>query len=163
MLNLILPLISKHKYLVAIIGAAALLFAIWLGYRHYTNMIETINVLRADNAQLTTAVDLQDETIKAQQGVIGDWKDSHQELVGRMDQLYTLADKAATETRRLNDIFSKHDLGRLAARKPGLIERSINNGTADVLRMLECASGTQSDDCPTDGGTPTRKASAAQP
>jgi len=34
-------------------------------------------------------------------------------------------------------IFRKHDLTKLARRKPGLIEPRINNGTAQVFRQVE--------------------------
>ena len=34
-------------------------------------------------------------------------------------------------------VFRKHDLTKLARRKPGLIEPRINNGTAQVFRQVE--------------------------
>ena len=34
-------------------------------------------------------------------------------------------------------IFKDHNLTRLARAKPGLIERRINNGTAEVFRQVE--------------------------
>ena len=37
---------------------------------------------------------------------------------------------------RVAEIFSKHDLDKLAAAKPGLIETRINNGTEAVLDEL---------------------------
>jgi hypothetical protein len=40
----------------------------------------------------------------------------------------------------LRNTFIKHDLSRLAARKPGLIERRINSGTIRVFNKLERAS-----------------------
>ena len=41
------------------------------------------------------------------------------------------------EMQRYLDIFARHDLARLAAAKPGLIETRINKGTSDVFRTIE--------------------------
>jgi uncharacterized protein HemX len=41
------------------------------------------------------------------------------------------------EMQRYLDIFARHDLARLAAAKPGLIETRINRGTSDVFRTIE--------------------------
>ena len=51
-----------------------------------------------------------------------------------------LADRLiATEAERiaLEKLFSRHDLDRLARRKPGLIERRINAGTQEVWNEFE--------------------------
>jgi len=41
------------------------------------------------------------------------------------------------EMSRYLDIFKRHDLTRLAAAKPGLIQPRINNGTKDVFDSIE--------------------------
>ena len=41
------------------------------------------------------------------------------------------------EAQRYLAIFARHDLSRLAAAKPGLIETRINKGTKDVFRTIE--------------------------
>ena len=41
------------------------------------------------------------------------------------------------ETGALAVLLSKHDLGNLAVRKPGLIENRVNKGTAEVMRKME--------------------------
>ena len=41
------------------------------------------------------------------------------------------------EMQRYLDIFARHDMARLAAAKPGLIETRINKGTSDVFRTIE--------------------------
>ena len=44
------------------------------------------------------------------------------------------------EMNRYLDIFKRHDLSKLAAAKPGLIEPRVNNGTKDVFNSIEEAS-----------------------
>ena len=44
------------------------------------------------------------------------------------------------EMNRYLDIFKRHDLTKLAAAKPGLIEPRVNNGTKDVFNSIEEAS-----------------------
>tara|TARA_R110000822_G_scaffold14082_16_gene49716 strand:+ start:18 stop:464 length:447 start_codon:yes stop_codon:yes gene_type:complete len=43
----------------------------------------------------------------------------------------------AKERDEYMSVFRKHDLTKLARRKPGLIEPRINNGTAQVFRQVE--------------------------
>ena len=44
------------------------------------------------------------------------------------------------EMSRYLDIFKRHNLSKLAAAKPGLIETRVNNGTKDVLDSIEADS-----------------------
>jgi hypothetical protein len=41
------------------------------------------------------------------------------------------------EAQRYLAIFARHNLSKLAAAKPGLIETRINKGTSDVFRTIE--------------------------
>jgi hypothetical protein len=42
-----------------------------------------------------------------------------------------------SEMNRYLGIFKRHNLGKLAAAKPGLIEPRINKGTKDVFDQIE--------------------------
>ena len=44
------------------------------------------------------------------------------------------------EMSRYLDIFERHNLSKLAAAKPGLIETRVNNGTKDVFDSIEADS-----------------------
>ena len=44
------------------------------------------------------------------------------------------------EMNRYLDIFKRHNLSKLAAAKPGLIETRVNNGTKEVFDAIEDAS-----------------------
>ena len=41
------------------------------------------------------------------------------------------------EMNRYLDIFKRHNLSKLAAAKPGLIEKRVNNGTKEVFEGIE--------------------------
>lgn len=41
------------------------------------------------------------------------------------------------EMNRYLDIFKRHNLSKLAAAKPGLIEKRVNNGTKEVFDSIE--------------------------
>lgn len=64
-----------------------------------------------------------------------------QESVARQQQtLARLAEESVEirqEQQEVIDIFAEHDLQRLAEAKPNLIERRVNNGTAEVFAELE--------------------------
>ena len=56
------------------------------------------------------------------------------------EALNTMSTKNAeieAEAQRYLSIFARHNLSKLAAAKPGLIETRINKGTLDVFRTIE--------------------------
>lgn len=135
---------------IGIYGAiiSAIVTVSYLGYRHYNNLLETISVLEKNNARLEVSVQLQQDTIDTQQQAIANWESAQTALISAVHELARVNEQATAETRRLTDVFTGHDLNALALRRPGLIERRVDRGTADVLRMLECASGAERQDCP---------------
>jgi hypothetical protein len=61
------------------------------------------------------------------------------QIAAQTEALGSLAEEQKVireQSLRVADIFSKHDLDRLASAKPGLIERRINDGTEAVLDEL---------------------------
>ena len=53
-------------------------------------------------------------------------------------ELLTIANNQATEKiDELREKFARHDLDMLSLRKPGLIEKVVNRGTAAVFKELE--------------------------
>lgn len=154
--------LGNWKLIVAGLAALTIVTIIGLGYRHYVGLTETITTLGANNAKLDVAIGIQQGTIIAQKSSISEWKKAQEDLLLRIDELQEVSKAATAETRRLNGIFSKHNLTALARRKPGLIERRINTGTDAAQRMLECTSGAGGDDCadghrPPTGASPTTK------
>ena len=82
--------------------------------------------LRENNAQLNVAVETQEETISTLQE---DFATQGQELT----ELTKRSQEAQREMNRYLDIFRRHNLTKLAAAKPGLIETRANKATKAML------------------------------
>jgi chromosome segregation ATPase len=83
-----------------------------------------------DNQQrLENAIATQNEQIKK---ALAEQKASQERI-----QSLTLANNKASErVEELRNKFAKHDLNMLSIRKPGLVERVVNKGTAKVFADL---------------------------
>ena len=109
------------------------------GYFYYTDTQNTIAQLRTNNAQLKVAVETNEKTIEGME--------QQAEISAELSQ--ALAEKlqvSEASRNRLIEVFGKHDLTRLALRKPGLIESRINNGTKKAFDGIESVSGSATDD-----------------
>ena len=103
--------------------------------------------LRENNAQLNVAVETQEETISTLQE---DFATQGQELT----ELTKRSQEAQKEMNRYLDIFRRHNLTKLAAAKPGLIEKRVNKGTKEVFdaieqisRNIDCLDGNANELC----------------
>lgn len=92
-------------------------------------------VLSANNAALEGAVATQEAAIKNMQN----------DFALQTKQLGELQQKSQAtqlEMNRYLDIFKRHNLTKLAAAKPGLLEPRINKGTKNVFDSIEEVSRT---------------------
>jgi uncharacterized coiled-coil protein SlyX len=92
-------------------------------------------VLQANNVALEGAVATQEATIKNMQN----------DFALQTKQLGELQQKSQAtqlEMNRYLDIFKRHNLTKLAAAKPGLLEPKINKGTKNVFDSIEEISRT---------------------
>lgn len=119
-----------------LIGVATVT-VIALSYRHYTGLVDAKAELSAQVATLREDVAREKSRADALSSAVDRWDQAAREQARALDQLTTAQREAGTYARELRDVLSKHDLGALAKRKPGLIENRINAGTADALRLLE--------------------------
>jgi|TARA_R110001592_G_scaffold7653_1_gene42421 hypothetical protein len=92
-------------------------------------------VLTANNAALEGAVATQEEAISTMQN---DFALQTQQL----GDLQKKSQAAQLEMNRYLDIFKRHNLTKLAAAKPGLLEPRINKGTKNVFDSIEEISRT---------------------
>ncbi len=92
-------------------------------------------VLQANNAQLETAVATQEEAIATMQNDFA-------LQTAQLGELQKKSQEAQKEMNRYLDIFKRHNLTKLAAAKPGLLEPRINNGTKNVFDSIEEISRT---------------------
>ncbi len=87
-------------------------------------------VLTANNAALETAVATQEEAIQTLQN----------DFTLQTEQLGALQKKSQEAQKEMNrylDIFKRHNLTKLAAAKPGLIEPRANKATKEVFDGIE--------------------------
>ena len=108
--------------------------SVYGAYYYYKDSQERIRILTENTAKLETAKQLQDDTINA---MIED-REKFDEL---NKELQTKLDKANVYKDVLIDKLRKHDLAKLSLKKPGLVEKKINNGTKKLFRSLEIMSG----------------------
>ena len=87
-------------------------------------------ILQANNAQLETAVATQEEAIATMQNDFA-------LQTAQLGELQKKSQEAQKEMNRYLDIFKRHNLTKLAAAKPGLLEPKINNGTKNVFDSIE--------------------------
>lgn len=104
-------------------------------YWYYQDSQKRIMTLMANQAKLETAVEIQEQTIKQQQEDMA----RQAEALQFVNEQY---EKAQQDNQRLSDKLSKHELGHLAEKKPGLIEKTINRASANAARCFEILSGS---------------------
>ena len=106
------------------------------GWFYYTDTKNTIAQLRENNAALKIAVETNERTIEtmAEQAKLS--AELSNELTQKLQQ-------SEASRNRLIEVFGKHDLTRLALRKPGLIETRVNNGTKKAFDGIESISGAE--------------------
>ena len=118
--------------LVVVIGIVG--GAVTGAYYYYTDSQARIQALVDSTAKLKMAKKIQDDTINT---LIADQKKVVQlnlDLQGRLD-------KANEYKGVLIGKLQKHNLSNLSLKKPLLVEKKINAGTAKLFRSLEIISG----------------------
>ena len=118
-----------------------------LSYRHYSGLVESNAQLTGQVATLKEDVSREKARADAFEKTIDRWDSAAKAQVKALEDLATAQREAGAYSRELKDVLSKHDLGALAKRKPGLIERRVNDGSDRALRLLE-----QSTQAPAAGG-----------
>ena len=107
---------------------------VYAGYYYYKDTQSRIQTLTENNAKLETAKAIQDQTIET---LIAD-----REKFDKLNkELQVRLDKANDYKNTLIDKLRKHDLSKLSLKKPGLVEKKINNGTKKLFRSWESLTG----------------------
>ena len=122
----------KLYLLVVVVGLVG--GVVYGGYYYYKDTQSRIQTLTENNAKIMAAKEAQDNTIKT---LIAD-REKFDEL---NKELQTKLDKANDYKNTLIDKLRKHDLAKLSMKKPGLVEKRINNGTKKLFRSLESLTG----------------------
>ena len=122
----------KIYILIVVVGLVG--GVVYGGYYYYKDTQSRIQTLTENNAKLETAKAIQDQTIDA---LIAD-----REKFDKLNkELQVKLEKANDYKNTLIDKLRKHDLAKLSMKKPGMMEKRINNGTKKLFRSLESLTG----------------------
>jgi hypothetical protein len=124
--------VLKIYLLVAVVGLVG--GSAYGAYYYYKDSQQRIQILTENTAKLETAKRLQDDTINAMIEDREKFDELNKELGLKLDAADAYKDV-------LIDKLRKHDLSKLSMKKPGLVEKKINDGTAKMFRSLEDISG----------------------
>ena len=122
----------KIYMLIVVVGLVG--GVVYGGYYYYKDTQSRIQTLTENNAKLETAKAIQDQTIDT---LIAD-----REKFDKLNkELQVKLEKANDYKNTLIDKLRKHDLAKLSMKKPGMMEKRINNGTKKLFRSLESLTG----------------------
>ena len=107
-----------------------------LGYWYYTDTQSRMSILVANEAKATLAVQ---ESEKAKKVMEENFQRVTQELKQVNDKFATI--RASNNV--LSQKLQRHDLGVLANKKPGLVQKIINRATVNANRCFEIESGAK--------------------
>ena len=114
----------KIYMLIVVVGLVG--GVVYAGYYYYKDTQSRIQTLTENNAKLETAKAIQDQTIET---LIAD-----REKFDKLNkELQVKLEKANDYKNTLIDKLRKHDLSKLSLKKPGLVEKKINNGTKKLF------------------------------
>ena len=116
----------KGKLIAGIVIGLAI-FGLFMYIRYLQGENE---ILRLNQARLEDAVKEQKKTIR----VLNDHIKKVQKLT---NELRRGVDEAISNQKQIQDKLARHDLLLLSTKKPGLIEKRINDGTRKVFQDLE--------------------------
>jgi uncharacterized protein HemX len=121
---------------IILVGALSILFAIWLGAHERMSLAQQVGSL--EEAQKTSAATIEQQrheiarlnALNAQQAA------DIQTVLVNVQALNDRLSSIRTETEKRIVVINKHDLGKIGAKKPKLLEKHINRATTDVFGRL---------------------------
>ena len=97
---------------------------------YYNDTQERLATLRDNNAKLEVANKSKEEALKTIQSNVEKTNKLNKELQGKLQNAEVYQDV-------LRRKLQKHDLTRLSEKKPGLVEKKINEGTQKLFNDFE--------------------------
>lgn len=122
--------------------STAAIMVIGLFAWHYTTLTNTLEQSKKTIAEQNVAIETQEAAITS---IKNDAK-RQQDTTTTVDNKFNAAASASTDTKdKLNKSANGNDrnLGKMIDRHPELLERIINQGTADSLECIRIASGSR--------------------
>jgi len=123
-------MIIMLKIYMLIIVVGLLGGVVYGAYAYYQDTQQRIATLQQNNAKLETVAKTNEMTINSLQ-------ESQEKFATLNKDLQMKLDKAEEYGDDLRKKLHKHDLTRLSIKKPGLIEKRINNGTKKLFERIE--------------------------
>ena len=148
----LLGLLKGGKSTVAIVATIVALGAVWLAWGHYEGLVAERDELRSayalsEQAHAETAANFTSFAREA--------TDNMQRLQASLDEMSRKFAAAEGRVDDLRETLQRHDLGRLARHKPGLVGRRINAATGRVWDDIAEATGADvGADAPAEAGLP---------
>jgi len=120
------------KILIGIIVAMG-----FTGMMYYQFSVVPMKNKLEEQTKVILAQDLRDQEQKAAIEAI---QDNLEKTSNSLRGLQVQNQQYETQMSEYMDIFSRHNIAKLASAKPGLIETRINNGTKEVFDAIEADS-----------------------
>jgi regulator of replication initiation timing len=124
--------------LISLMGGAA--------YFYYSSTQSRIAALIQNNATLTANVQTLTDANNQNIQTIDDLQASYQKVQEDFSRVQSEFQIIRLQNNELRERLGRHELDALAAAKPGLVERTINNASANAARCFELMSGAPLND-----------------
>lgn len=110
-------------------------------YFYYTSTQKQIAALIQNNATLTANVTTLTNANDANIQTIEDLQSSYQRVQEDFSRVQSEFQIIRLQNNELRERLGRHELDALAAARPGLVERTVNNASANATRCFELMSG----------------------
>jgi hypothetical protein len=110
-------------------------------YFYYSTTQSRIAALIANNATLTANIETITTANERNVQTIQELQDAYIKIQEDFNQVQTEFQIIRSQNAELRERLGRHELDVLAAARPGLVERTINNATVNALRCFELMSG----------------------
>ena len=131
---------SSIKWIIAGIVTAVAITAVGLGYKYITDLQESNRVLAANVATMEVGLETERQAVTWLKGAVAEQVERTKAFERAMARLRDKSEESERQVLKLEQTFATHNLNRLAKKKPTLIEKRINVGTAAIFRKMNAAS-----------------------
>ncbi len=105
------------------------------GYLYVKKLQKDNLTLKINQSKLETAIDDNNKVIEQQTADL-------KKIRSTIEEVQNLNKKLQSDKDNLSKKLGKHDIGELAEKKPGLVEKIINKASDSAVRCMEIASGS---------------------
>lgn len=124
-----------YLMIIILVVVGGVLFGAWYEYR---DMQQRIATLRENNAKLEMVAKENEQTINTMQEFASSMAEENKKLTGQLQEAEKYKDQLLGKLQR-------HNLALLSLKKPGMIEKRINDATKKVFDDIEALTGIVSD------------------